>query len=165
MEEHEFFGKKRPEEEKNEEKNFYGSENGGENETSGYSEKGFCAEGAAYSGNNYALTTYKSALKLSVVSLILCCLGGFGIFFAVPALMRAISLSKETKSETVKWAKVIAFVSVLLNLVVFIVSVVYFAEHYTPIELPNDSSGSSSFSGGSAGTSGAALISFLFGSI
>ena len=46
MDEHEFFEEKRPEEEKNEEKSFYGSENGGENETSGYSEKGFCAEGA-----------------------------------------------------------------------------------------------------------------------
>ncbi len=165
MEEHGFFEEKRPEEEKNEENNFYGSENGGENETSGYSEKGFCAEGAAYNGGNYDLLRYKSALKLSVVSLILCCLGGFGIFFAVPALIKAISLSKETKSETVKWAKVIAVVSVMLNLVVFIVSVVYFAEHYTPIELPNDSSGSSSFSGGSAGTSGAALIDFWFGGI
>ena len=165
MDEHEFFEEKRPEEEKNEKKSFYGSENGGENETSGYSEKGFCAEGGAYSRNNYDLTNYKSALKLSVVSLILCCLGGLGIFFAVPALIKAIALSKETKSETVKWAKVIAFVSVMLNLVVFMVSIVYFAEHYTPIELPNDSSGSSSFFGGSATESGAALVDFWFGGI
>ncbi len=168
MNEYGFFGEKGPEDEKTGEKNFYGSDNGGGNgagnESSGYSQNGFYGD-VRYSGENFAMRRNKSALKLSVVSLILACLGGLGIFLAIPALVRATSLSKETKSETVRWAKTIALISVMLNLVVFIVSVVYFAGHYQPIELPSDSSGSSSDFSGSATENGAALISFLLGSL
>ena len=94
---------------------------------------------------NSRLSLFRSALSLSVVSLILACLGGIGIFVAVPAVIRSFLLGKETHSETILWAKLIAVISLLLNFVLFTISAIYFFSHYVPIVLP-DGYDNSSFS-------------------
>ena len=65
-------------------------------------------------------------LVLSLIGLFLSPFFGVGVFFSAFSLVLSVVMSKEFKSVTLKWAKIISAVGVIINVCVFVLLLSYY---------------------------------------